>query len=375
MKAEEISYYIINRKFPFIEKFQRNDEKLNKFQIALKQSRLANLSKQTSLRLFEISNFLNLIFVVFSIFLGVQSMFVLTFIFTSPEGRDKSFLELDGNQIIGYNQLWKPSTIVYMGNLFLFNLFLSYLVLNLPTISKIKPNLNVHYNKMILNIKLNFLLAISFVSFMVLGSISLVSDERINGFEPIGDLGVPIIISIICGLIGLYMLILLKKETWVDQNNNKSKVTTRLIIYFSNFVVIAFSLILMVYLALVVNSDFDKIDTLSTNSHSIPLDLTVLNLASLISFVLFFLIFILSSFINHSRLKNRLYKFMLIQILFQSALVLLYSVLEYYFIITYNDYTSSIGSSLLIATSNLTQGMIKYFGSIIVNILLLRISK
>ncbi len=381
--AEEISHYIVNRKFPFIGKFQRSDDKLNKFQLALKHSRIGKISDQSSLRLFKFSNFLNSILIIIALSIAFQSVYTLSYIITSNEGIDQTFPNFNGKlpyfnkSIYGYNQIINPLTIIVVGIFFFISLIFSYTVLNLPTISRVIPNLNDYYNSLILKIKLNFVLAISFISYMFLGSVSVINNERINGYEPIGDLGIPFLISVLLGIIGGYILILLRKERSINYDYSKPKSVTQLTILVTNFIVVVFTLLIFTYLVLVVKADLEIIDGLGPNETitNYDYDLSVLNFVSLISFMLFFVMFTISSLLNHSTSKNQWHKFIVIQLIIQSFFVLTYSALEYYMIITYNDYVTSIGSTQNIPITNLTQGIMKFYGSMIIAYVLLKISK
>ncbi|MFV2016894.1 MAG: hypothetical protein ACC656_15795, partial [Candidatus Heimdallarchaeota archaeon] len=209
---DEIARYIINRKYPYVFRFDEENTQLNPFQRFMRNSRINNLSDRSAIRILRVSQSINLLFLFTILFLGTQSLFSLVSFFSSPEDPEVSATILDGDLIYGYSLLWTPSIVILAIVSFIFDLLQTYFVLNIPTLGRIMPKLNDNYNKTILRMKISFLMAFSYISYIMLGSVLAINDIPINDYDPAQDLGIPFLISLVGLFIGSFMMYQLKRE-------------------------------------------------------------------------------------------------------------------------------------------------------------------
>jgi hypothetical protein len=226
--------------------------------------------------------------------------------------------------------------------------------------------------------RLNVILAFSHVFYMVLGSIIIIEEERVNSYEPVEDLGVPFLFTVFCSLFGAIMWIQFKKEKIKASSTRRIRMRFRSLFYLSDVLVLILSLVLMGFLSLIIVSDSLTILD-AANSFEPPDDVSLasstLNFVTLVLFSAYILLFMISTLINHSHDKDKWIKFINIQILFQGLLVLLYIIITYYIINQFNQHMILIEDDLRLSYSDLRQGAIKYYISMFLSIGFLRISK
>ncbi|MHA2097969.1 MAG: hypothetical protein ACW99A_04725 [Candidatus Kariarchaeaceae archaeon] len=374
----EIARYIINRKYPFMTRFDDENTGLNQFQKFMRRTRFNHLSDSTAIRMLRMSQLINIMFFVFAGFLGLQSLFSLVVIYSSDLELAESFLLLDGDLIYGYELFWTPEMILYIGGFFIFNTLQTYFVLNIPTLGRIKPKLNDYYSRTLLRMRFNLVLAYSHILYMLLGSIIIIEEERVNGYEPVVDLGIPIVFALFCTLFGAIMWVQFRKEKIKTINHHRSRMRYRALFYLSDMLFLMLSLILLIFLGLVILSDSISILN-AANDDELPETVDhnegALNLVTFVILNLYLLIFMISSLINHSHDKDKWIKFINIQMLFQAVFVVLYTIVKYYIINQFNLHMELIEEDLRISFEGLREGATRYFISMILSFSFLRLSK
>lgn len=372
---DEIARYIIGRKYPYMFRFDEENTGLNWLQKYVRNSRINNLSDFAAMRILRISQSISVIFLLLSLFLGTQSLFSLISIFTSHEDTSISLKRLDGDLIYGYSTFWRPEILIIMSFFFIIDVVQTYLVLNIPTLGKIMPELNDLYSRTILRMKITLTMGFAYLSYLLIGSIVIIREERINGLDPMQDLGIPLIVSILSLFIGGLMMLQFWREKISSLEYKRIKMRNRSTFYFINFLTTLLSLILLIYLSLVVYGDAQVAVDAPTDAREIEYDLNVLNFATTILLSYYFVIFIISGLINNSHDKNNWLKFMRIQIIFQTILIIIYSLAELWIITRFNDFMQLWENDLRIPLDDLWQGFIRYFISILISMGFLRLSK
>lgn len=372
---EEIARYIINRKYPYMFKFEKENTKLNKFQRFMRDSRINNLSDRSAIWILRGSQLMNLIFLVIALFLGTQSLFSLITVFASPEDASQSLLVLDGDLIYGYSLLWKPEIMLMMSIFFIIDLSQTYFVLNLPTLGRIMPKLNDRYSRTILRMKILFTMGFSYIFYLTLGSVIKIRKRRINGYEPFQDLGLGFLASLITLIIGGLIVFQIRRERISSLNYKRIRIRDRSVFYVINFLSLILSLVLMLYLSLIIIGHADNAVNATFDDSSIDYDLTVLNFVTIVLLSFYFIIFIISGLVNHSHDKNKWIKFLNIQILFQATLIAIYTIAEIWIITRFNSFMEFHDNDLRLPIADLWHGLIRYTISILVSIGFLRLSK
>ncbi|MCE7734498.1 MAG: hypothetical protein GPJ54_06450 [Candidatus Heimdallarchaeota archaeon] len=372
---EEIARYIINRKYPYMFKFDKENTKLNRLQRFMRDSRINNLSDKTSIWILRWSQSINLIFLLVALLLGAQSLYSLITVFANHEEISQSLSVLDGDLIYGYSLFWKPDIMLIMSVLFIVDLSQTYFVLNLPTLGRIMPKLNDSYNRTVLRTKIILTMGFSYVLYLTLGSVIIIREERINGYEPIQDLGIAFLTAFIALVLGGLIILQIRKEKISSLNHKRIRMRYRSVFYVINFLTLILSAVLILYLSLVIFSNADKAVNTTFDATSIEYDLTVLNFVTLILMSYYFIVFIISGLINHSHDKDNWIKFLNIQIIFQATLIAIYSIAQIWIISRFNSFMEVWDNDLRLDLSDLWQGMIRYSITFLVSIGILRLSK